>query len=609
MKGILVAVVGLIITSIGYQRATSNNDKFNQVVTSSGVATIYIAIGMSTLGLQTIPNELGALMCLIVSIGTMCIATRLNSQIVASFAVIGGYLPVFIIEAHDSISMRIWGVAELCTISMMSVYYILKNKWKTLKYVYYIISWCVVINATLWKSTGTDGLLTSSIVYITIKSVINTLIPVIKSYKSKEEICRHEFVLEIINSIIVSLCILQCEGSIEQYKLVAALIITSGVYIAGSSLTRSLSKYSSVLNILGVTMLTTICIIYKAEYINLVWVLEVVALLIISDKTENKVYLEAASVILMVTYIAHGVCSEGSFEFWSSYGKFVTEAIDIVLVAYLIKEYKAKGASNTSGMVQLAIGLSVVLSALICKDLDALVYRKAELVPDLVEKHSISSSSMWTSIVTAACIVAEGLKLSRINIKDSRIISVTEIVAAVFIGVAIGIEVMCIAIGLEGPLIATVKDTGAIGYVVCTVYLLLLVIQVVAYESIVLESIASLKHKDAADRNTNILVYFVTISMLIAFTSKSLYEVESTVWVSLILTIVGAVAVYRGVKTEYRAMRVSGIIIASISMIKAFIELYYISDNLRPIAYLIIALSCFMIGKSYLNVGKQSKGE
>lgn len=604
LKGILVAVIGLVITSVGYQRATSKNDRFNQAITSCGIATMYIAIGMSTLGLQTIHNEFGALLCLVVSIGTMCIATKLNSQLVASFAVIGGYLPVFVIEAHDSISMRFWGVAELCTVSMMSAYCAVKNNWKTVKFVYYILSWCVAINATVWNSVGGSGTLTSSITYIVITGVINTLIPVIRSYICKKDIDKHEFVLEVINSILISICIIQCNESTAQYKTATALVITGVVYIASHFITRKFNKYSSVFNVLGATVITTLCIVYQAEYINLVWVLEVIALLIIGDKVGNRVYSDAASVILMVTYVTHGVCSDGYAEFWGTYGKFITEAIDVVIVTYLIREYRENGTENTSKLVQLAIGMSVVLSAIICIDLSSLVYSKAEAVPNIVEKYSISSSSVWASIVAAVCAVIERVKISKINMKDSRIICTTEIIAAICIGAAVGLKVICVAIGLEGPFVGNVKDAGAVGYVVCTAYLLLLMVHVIAYTSVLLTSISSLKHREGINNKVKVLTYFVIISMLVAFTTKSLYELESTVWVSLVLSIIGAGMVYKGASIKFKEMRVTGIVISSVSMLKSFIELCYVSSNLRPVAYLILALSCFTIGRAYMGVNK-----
>ena len=100
LKGICMFALGSIMLVIGEILNRKKPNVFSLGVTSGGIAILYVAMSVSYFGLKILSMYPAIIICLLITAMSFILSLRYNSQTIATFALIGGYLPIFSISGN-----------------------------------------------------------------------------------------------------------------------------------------------------------------------------------------------------------------------------------------------------------------------------------------------------------------------------------------------------------------------------------------------------------------------------------------------------------------------------------------------------------------------------
>ncbi|MCL1866590.1 MAG: DUF2339 domain-containing protein, partial [Oscillospiraceae bacterium] len=102
MKSLLIFVLGGLMIGagefLGRKSVNKNANVFSLGVIAGGVAVNYIALSVSYFTFNLFEPHIAAIICAGITAGAFFLSIRHNSQVIATFSIIGGFLPIFSIE-------------------------------------------------------------------------------------------------------------------------------------------------------------------------------------------------------------------------------------------------------------------------------------------------------------------------------------------------------------------------------------------------------------------------------------------------------------------------------------------------------------------------------
>lgn len=510
LKGIIVAVIGVVVTVVGCASAIKNNDRFHQSIVGTGVALIYISIGMS-------------------------------------------------LELH-----------------------------------------------TVYNGT-TDKSLTIALIYAVVIGVLNAVIPFIGCWVKDDKISVIDNVLSVTNSVVISICVLNIQREFIATQVTVAMCLLGLTYTLLSLVGSKWSKYCDISVIVGITMFTMIGIVQESGYMQLIWLAEVVAVLMLGYLRDKASYLIMAGSIFMITFFTHYDCELAQWEFWKHYGNLVTEVMSLGIVG-LITYIVSKGKQSIgSKFLEIVLCASIIYTIYVYVDFNNTINGALkEVYESMRNNYSIDITSI-TSITACACfMLIEAMQVNMLKQSKAKIFNILSLIIFINLMFVACVVVFFISVDLIEPW-SYVKNVSALSYVMSTVFLMLLVMSVLLCEHIIIQLIGMLRVRGQVSERVKSLVFAVTTLVIIATCFNTIYNTKTEVYASLIVVATGALMVYKGVKTEFKAMRCTGISLSSVFIVNSLFRIGELSNNIKPLAYLIIALSCFCIGWSYMRMAKQTK--
>lgn len=199
-RSLLIFALGLLMIGFGEFLSRKKANVFSIGITAGGVAVTYAALAVSyfTLGILTVLPAVS--LCVLITAGAFSLSLRHKSQVIATFAVIGGFLPLLAIDDALSFEQTIPGMAYFIALGIFILILSFKQKW--IVTAFFGLSFNII--ATFHVSSffeSSDPVLHKAILigYIVVSFVIYTLMPVISTYIGKLNFRKSDIVLLAIN--------------------------------------------------------------------------------------------------------------------------------------------------------------------------------------------------------------------------------------------------------------------------------------------------------------------------------------------------------------------------------------------------------------------------
>lgn len=206
-KGIMVFVIGTLLLICGELLNQKKANVFSLGLTSAGVAILYIALFISYFELNIITMYPALLLCIMVTGFSFFLSQRYNSQTIATFSLIGGYLPVLTISYNMSLVYS--AMIYFMILNLLSLMISFRKKWSITTIIGFglnVIATSYIMGLTMFssllKNKGIHGSEIITTIYIIFTFLIYSLIPIMGTYYNKEKLGRIDFVVILLNTYI-----------------------------------------------------------------------------------------------------------------------------------------------------------------------------------------------------------------------------------------------------------------------------------------------------------------------------------------------------------------------------------------------------------------------
>jgi len=210
-KGLMFFAIGGIMLVFGEIMNRKKPNVFSLGISAGGIAILYTALAASYFVLQIMGMYPAIAICVLLTVGAFLLSDRYNSQIIAVFALAGGYLPI--ISTGEN-SVFVYGaMVYFAVLNLFALSISWKRKWRVMAFIglsFNIIATayiCLFTGGGVFGHTGGPSVfdITLTIVYAVFAFLIYTAIPVISTYRAKTKFKKSDVVLLAINTLFSSL--------------------------------------------------------------------------------------------------------------------------------------------------------------------------------------------------------------------------------------------------------------------------------------------------------------------------------------------------------------------------------------------------------------------
>jgi uncharacterized membrane protein len=199
LKGILMFTLGGAMLAAGEFLNRKKPNVFSLGVSAGGVGILYTALAASYFGLLILDMYPAVVICVLITTGAFILSNRYNSQIIAAFALIGGYLPIF--SMNSSAAMLYGAMVYFIALNLFALIISFGKKWRVSSFIGLFLNIigtvyiCLIFNET---DRNIDKTLT--ILYVVFAFSVYAAIPIISAYRLKIKFKKSDVVLLAINT-------------------------------------------------------------------------------------------------------------------------------------------------------------------------------------------------------------------------------------------------------------------------------------------------------------------------------------------------------------------------------------------------------------------------
>ena len=206
LKGIILFALGGVMLTAGEVLNRKKPNIFSLGISAGGIGILYAALATSYFSLHILDMYPAIIVCVLITAGAFILSNRYNSQVIAAFALIGGYLPMFSIGSDIVV---IYGaMVYFIVLNLLALLISFSKKWRASSFIGLFLN----IFGTFYICTnfyGTNDTLERILVvlYVLFAFWVYTSIPIISTYRTKAKFRKSDIVLLAINTFFSSLIV------------------------------------------------------------------------------------------------------------------------------------------------------------------------------------------------------------------------------------------------------------------------------------------------------------------------------------------------------------------------------------------------------------------
>ena len=372
LRGILMFALGMTMLVFGELINRKKPDVFSLGLTSGGVAVLYAGTALSFFLLQIIGMYPALILCVLITTAALVLAGRYNSQTVAAFALIGGYLPLISVADDGTLIYFAAGYFVILNIFSLSVACI--RKWHAAQFIGFFLNLFATGYVTTqlyeaqyaWSDVpgqGTALPVVVGLVYVFFSFVVYTVIPLVSSYLNKKRLTVADNLLLSLNTFFGSVSILAAFYAFNLWDWAGVLAIGLGVFylLATKLVEKIMEEEIASRMLLCITGLTFAVLVIPIQFgvadLSLGWLIEGVLLLsygLLSEKKLFRVFGTIISVMCLLTFFFYDLTTY----MWSFNSHFYYKYLFITLGSLLVfgvALYKKLIQKSGGGFFQCAV--------------------------------------------------------------------------------------------------------------------------------------------------------------------------------------------------------------------------------------------------------------
>jgi len=169
-------------------------------VTAVGVALLYVAVAASYFVLGTLGMYSALMACVVATALGIYLAIRYDEQVVACFALVGGYLPIFALDPfNDALTFGL--VVYFVLLATYSLALALSKKWVVSN----AIGLFLAIISTTYLGFRAAPLI--ALMYACFAFLVYTVLPLVSAYRTDKKFHEADVILVIINAFVSSIIV------------------------------------------------------------------------------------------------------------------------------------------------------------------------------------------------------------------------------------------------------------------------------------------------------------------------------------------------------------------------------------------------------------------
>lgn len=586
-KGILVYLFGLFILGLGRFFGRKEQNVFSIGLTSGGVAIFYVATALCFFMLHVIGMYTALLLCVLITAAAFALAQRYNSQTVATFAIIGGYLPLSSIA--DDRTLIYFAMLYFIILNIFSLMIAGIKKWYAAQFIGFVmnaVAVCVVV-FQLYNVDGGRFVGYIAAAYVFFAFLVYSLIPLLSSWRSGLKLVAPDNVMLILNTIIGSAGLFGVFALFELWDYAGVLSVGMSVlYLAMAKLIKQkMTDEKSCRILFYITGLMFAVLViplqFGVAYLSLGWLIEGVFLLCYGILSGNKTFRLSGIVIsglCLYAFIAYDFLFGSIYDYDMFFYKylFITLGSLLVLASMIYKGLCVKIYGQVYKCAALVNFWFYLLYAVHSKIGDAI-----ELLANnyYVSSYTINALSVTLSLAFAYIIS----RFKPLTDKPVRTISIAIDAIAV------------IMLLFANTYIDVYADSVPLGLKVLGTIILVIV------NSLSVLSVYELVTRLALKRRLGVeLIPIVTSGFFVILLMQNLIRAFELELNNLILTAIIAVTavgwIIFGFLKRYHYIRLCGLVLSFVATVKLFVfDLGYLTAGLRIVSY-------FMMGVAFLAI-------
>ena len=311
LKGVLFFTLGGAMLAAGEVMNRKKPNVFSLGVSAGGIAILYAAMATSVFGLKILDLLPAVVICVLITAVASILSVRYSSQVIAIFALIGGYLPMFSIYADSS---YIYGAMVYFVLLNLLVLLISFNKkWIVSSFIglafniFGTIYICQVAEAAYHASlTPVPSLRVFVILYVLFAFLIYTCIPIVSTLRTKAKFRDTDIALLAINTIFSCLIMYNVfyNFGLQMYHGLLALIFAAAYLLLGTYIEKKFAGAAGQRSVSGLFYLTGLTFVilvvplqFGTAWLSLGWLAEGVLLAVYGIMNNEERFKQVGFVI------------------------------------------------------------------------------------------------------------------------------------------------------------------------------------------------------------------------------------------------------------------------------------------------------------------------
>jgi uncharacterized membrane protein len=200
-KGMMIFILGGLMLVAGEIMNRKKPNIFSLGISAGGIAILYVALATSYFALHILDMYPAIAVCVLLTAGAFVLSNRYNSQIIAAFALVGGYLPMFSIG--ENVSFVYGAMVYFAILNLFALGISWNRKWRVTAFIG--LSLTIIGTSYICFFIDPDANMAVTIIYTIFAFLIYTAIPIVSSYHTKTNFRKSDVVLLAINTIFSSI--------------------------------------------------------------------------------------------------------------------------------------------------------------------------------------------------------------------------------------------------------------------------------------------------------------------------------------------------------------------------------------------------------------------
>ena len=316
LKGALMFSFGGIMLVFGEILNRKKPNVFSLGISAGGVAVLYTALAASFFILQIMELYPAIAVCVLLTVGAFLLSDRYDSQVIAVFALVGGYLQIIF---GDESSIFVYGVmVYFVVLNLFALSVSWNRKWRVMAFTGLFLNIMGTAYICLFTGNGFFGESITAfdktliIIYALFAFLIYTAIPIVSAYRVKTGFKKSDVSLLAINTFFSSLIMYHIFGRfrLDDYDGLLAVVFAVFYLLLGRFIEKKF-KSEGAKNIRALFYLTGLAFVvliiplqFERAWLSLGWLAEGVLLAGYGILKNEKNFKRAGFVICMLCLYA-----------------------------------------------------------------------------------------------------------------------------------------------------------------------------------------------------------------------------------------------------------------------------------------------------------------